>query len=117
GYPMTASTASASTQSRLREAAETAVATLFPQSQRVADVTSKLSPFSTSFRIEDVTAYLESGRLIHLVRKDLSWKTMLDGARNIRSRSAPDTRREIDLYRHLLHSAPHAPAGPPGARA
>jgi hypothetical protein len=107
---MSASTVSASTQLRLREAAETAVATLLSRRQRVAEVASELSPFSTSFRIEDVTASLESGQLVHLVRKDLSWETMLDGARSIRSSREHDPRREIDVYRELL---PLAPAGPP----
>ena len=107
---MSASSLSASTQTRLREATETAVATLLPRPQRVTHVASELSPFSTSFRIEDVTAYLESGEVVDVIRKDLSWETMLDGARSIRSRHAHDSRREIDVYRHLL---PFAPAGPP----
>jgi hypothetical protein len=107
---MRALTGSVSTQLRLCEAAEAAVASLLSRPHRVADVASKLSPYSTSFRIEDVTASLESGQLVHLVRKDLSWETMLDGARRIRSRHDHDPRREIDVYRDLL---PLAPAGPP----
>jgi hypothetical protein len=107
---MNASTASVSAQSRLREAAEAAVATLGPRPARVTDVASRLSPYSTSFRIEDITATLESGQQVHLVRKDLSWETMLDGARRIRSLRDHDPRREIDVYRRLL---PLAPAGPP----
>jgi hypothetical protein len=69
-----------------------------------------MSPYSTSFRIEDVTATLADGSQRALILKDLSWDTMLEGARGIRDHEGHDPRREADVYARLL---PHAPAGPP----
>jgi aminoglycoside phosphotransferase (APT) family kinase protein len=76
----------------------------------VIAVTSQLSVYSSSFRIEDLNVGLSDGRVLQLVLKDLSWHTMLDGARLIRSHHAHDPAREVSVYRRLL---PDAPPGPP----
>lgn len=72
----------------------------------VVAATASLSPYSSSFRIEDGSVSFRGGGHQHLVLKDLSWDTMLDGARTIRSESRHDPSREIDVYRHLLVRAP-----------
>ena len=71
---------------------------------------SHLSPYSSSFRIEEVAASLESGEVVHLVRKDLAWDRMLPGARRIRPRQHHDPSVERLMYEGLL---PLAQAGPP----
>lgn len=107
---MSALTRSEATQFDLHRAAEAAVAELFRRPRRVTRVTSHLSPYSSSFRIEEVAVSLESGEVAHIVRKDLAWERMLPGARRIRSRHDHDPRVELDVYRRLL---PLAPPGPP----
>ena len=77
---------------------------------RVVAARAALSPYSSSFRIEEVSVGLAGGGRRRLVLKDLSWHTMLDGARAIRRAAAHDPRREVAVYRHLL---PRAPWGPP----
>jgi hypothetical protein len=107
---MNASTTPISAPIELHEAAAEAVDVLLGHGQRVTRVTSHLSAYSSSFRIEEVAVSLASGEVVHIVRKDLAWEHMLAGARRIRGRHDHDPRRELDVYRQLL---PLAPAGPP----
>jgi hypothetical protein len=76
----------------------------------VSAVTRAMSPYSSSFRIEEVTVDLAGGAQEVVVLKDLSWSTMLAGARAIRDEAAHEPVREVDVYRHFLGGAP---AGPP----
>ncbi len=107
---MNASTTPISAQVDLHEAATEAVGVLLGQRQRVTRVTSHLSAYSSSFRIDEVAVSLASGEVVHIVRKDLAWENMLSGARRIRGRHDHDPRLELEVYRRLL---PLAPAGPP----
>ena len=59
----------------------------------VVAATRTLSPYSSSFRIEHVGVDLLGGGHEDLVLKDLSWSTMLDGARAIRDRADHDDAR------------------------
>jgi hypothetical protein len=107
---MNASSTPISAQIDLHEAAEEAAGVLLGHPQRVTRVTSHLSPYSSSFRIDEVAVSLASGQVIHVVRKDLAWEHMLAGARRVRGRHDHEPRLELEVYRQLL---PLAPAGPP----
>src|SRR5437763_8396237 len=91
----------------LVEALQAAVGT---GQRRVVGADASLSPYSSSFRIEDVTVDFVGGEREHLVLKDLSWGTMLEGARAVRTEATHDPCREVDVYRNLLS---RAPSGPP----
>jgi hypothetical protein len=77
--------------------------------RQVVHVTRTLSPYSSSFRIEHVTVELPGGGHEELVLKDLTWSTMLDGARAIRDRQRHDPVREIEVYHRFLGRAPWGP--------
>jgi hypothetical protein len=77
--------------------------------RRLVDATRTLSPYSSSFRIEHVTVGLAGGAREEFVLKDLSWGTMLEGARAIRDEAHHDPFREVAVYRHFLGRAPWGP--------
>jgi len=95
---------------RLRSAVEMSVRSRLGPHVAVEAIATSPSAYSSSFRIELVTVDLEDGRQARLVLKDLSWDTMLVGARALRARDTHDSRREIDVYRRVL---PFVPPGPP----
>jgi aminoglycoside phosphotransferase (APT) family kinase protein len=97
-------------RSALHDAVTTALRDRYASDVNVVAVSSALSAYSSSFRIEDLNVGLSGGEVLHLTLKDLSWHTMLDGARSVRSHHAHDPEREVSVYRRLL---PDAPPGPP----
>jgi hypothetical protein len=104
------STATVVERPELRGALDRALVQTIDRPSRVATVESVLSPYSSSFRVEHLSIRLEDGQQLQLMLKDLSWRTMLSGARSIRSSHGHDPQREAQVYRRLL---PAAPAGPP----
>lgn len=94
----------------LRSAVESTIRSRLGPEAVVGRVDTSLSEYSSSFRLESVRAEVRGGTTERFVLKDLSWETMLPGARGIRRRQRHDPRREIEVYRQVL---PLGPSGPP----
>jgi hypothetical protein len=70
----------------------------------VVGVTREVSPYSSSFPIENLEIAFADGEMIDAVLKDLSPEAMLEGARRIRPASFEEAERETAVYRTLLSS-------------
>ena len=75
-------------------------------SKEVESVTVVRSRYSTSFPIDDVTVHLCDGSRLDLVRKDLSWASLLPPAHRGKPAFLYDPRREMRLYMEVLSAAP-----------
>lgn len=76
----------------------------------VASVDVVRSLYTTSFPIDDLTVSLADGSQRTLVRKDLSWSSLLPSARRAKPSFLYEPRREMGVYTTVL---PSAPSGPP----
>jgi hypothetical protein len=94
----------------LRQAIEKIVEREAKGGSAIRAITTQLSPYSSSFRIDEIVAEFDSDATVRFLLKDLSWHTMLDGGQRVRNAHGHDPAREIATYRRLL---PSAPAGPP----
>lgn len=76
----------------------------------VASVEIVRSQYATSFPIDELNVVLADGTERALVRKDLSWSSLLPEARRAKPPFVYEPRREMSVYRTVL---PLAPSGPP----
>ena len=76
----------------------------------VAAVDVVRSPYSTSYPIDELTVLLEDGSQLELVRKDLSWTSLLPAARRTKPAFLYEPRREMLVYTSVLPAAPPGPA-------
>lgn len=70
--------------------------------RRVERLERRRSPYSTSFPIDELDVSLDSGELLPLVLKDLSWDSLIGDASSVRPHFLHNPRREIDVYQKLL---------------
>jgi hypothetical protein len=64
------------------------------------------SRHTSSFPIDNLTVTVETGEILLLVRKDLSWGALDSRVRAAKPRFLHDPRREMGMYRLLLAGAP-----------
>lgn len=69
---------------------------------RVVALDRCLSPYSTSFRLEELDAHLSSGGALRLMFKDVSPGALLEGADRAKPSFLYDPLREIEVYRDWL---------------
>jgi phosphotransferase family enzyme len=62
----------------------------------------KMSPFRTSFAMEELEIQLEGGASLAIMFKDLSWQALEGQARYVKPRFLHDPFREIETYRTIL---------------
>ena len=89
----------------IRAEAERILSGRFRRACRVARLRRRLSPYSSTFRVEELDIRLDDGRHVDLVLKDLSTDAVLDHARGVRAEFLYDPRREIQTYRQVLRPA------------
>ena len=58
--------------------------------------------YATSYPLEEVTVFLDDGRTLQLILKDLSWERLLADARKTKPRFLYEPRRCIETYRCVL---------------
>jgi hypothetical protein len=61
------------------------------------------SVYRSSFALEEIEAHLDDGKILPLMFKDLSWQSLLDDARRVKSELLYHPTREIDTYRMILN--------------
>lgn len=66
-------------------------------------------PYATSFPLEEVHAYLQDRRVLHLILKDLTWERLLGAARGTKPRFLYEPRRSIETHRRLLPGTGFSP--------
>jgi Phosphotransferase enzyme family len=87
----------------LRHAVERVLSKHFGAKRRVKSLRRRRSAYSSSYAIENLRVELDHGRQLRLVFKDLSPQSMLGTARQVRPRFLYQPRREIEIYRRILH--------------
>jgi aminoglycoside phosphotransferase (APT) family kinase protein len=80
------------------EAVHAAIVSGLPAGAAIDSLTRRVSPYASSFAVEEIDAVLSDGREVALVFKDAG--SMLDSAR--RPDAVGDPRREIEVYREVL---------------
>jgi aminoglycoside phosphotransferase (APT) family kinase protein len=78
--------------------------------RRVVGIDRRLSPFTSSFRIDELDVRVDDGSTLRLILKDLSRRAMVESARRARPEFLYQPRREINAYDAIL---PQAPVGTP----
>jgi len=86
----------------LREGIERALTHHFGGSCRIAGIKRRLSPYRSSFNLEEVDVTLDDGTRVPMIFKDLSRDAMLKDARRARPDFLYQPRREIQTYRLVL---------------
>src|SRR6476646_5400327 len=86
----------------LRGAVEQVLSQHFGASRRVKSLRRRRSAYSSSSIIENLEVGLDSGRRLRLVFKDLSPRSLLLTASQVRPRFLYQPRREIEIYRRIL---------------
>jgi aminoglycoside phosphotransferase (APT) family kinase protein len=89
------------TSEELRAALEQALCGQFGR-RRMITVTRRLSPYRSSFNLENLNVQLDDGTSVPLVFKDLSRGAMLKDARRARPDFVHQPQREIQTYRMIL---------------
>jgi Ser/Thr protein kinase RdoA (MazF antagonist) len=74
---------------------------------RVVRLRRRVSPYSSTFRIDELDVSLDDGRQVAMVLKHLSPEAVLDEARDVRPEFLYEPRREIETYRRLLRPSRH----------
>jgi Ser/Thr protein kinase RdoA (MazF antagonist) len=85
--------------------AEHLVSQRYRRPYRIARLRRQVSPYSSTFRIDELDLRMDDGRRIGLVLKDLSPDAVLATSRDVRPEFLYEARREIDTYRHVLRPA------------
>jgi Phosphotransferase enzyme family len=75
----------------------------------------RLCPYTSSFPVEEIDLEFADGSELRLVMKDLSTEAMAASARRVRPEFLYEPRREIQVYRRILPSAPPGTAAWYGA--
>ena len=75
---------------------------------RIRDIRRRLSPYASSFQIDELDVRFHDGSSAQLLLKDLSRQGMLETARRARPEFLYGPEREINAYRWIL---PYAPSG------
>jgi hypothetical protein len=74
----------------------------FRHRHRIVELRRRRSPYSSSFAIDELDVYLNNGRHLPLVVKDMSQNAMLDDARRVRPGFLYGPQREISAYQRFL---------------
>jgi len=82
----------------------------FGERRSIRKVGRRFSPYTSSFRLDELNVRFEDGSNVQLVLKDMSRATMVEEARRARPDFMYEPRREIRAYQWIL---PHGPAGTP----
>src|SRR5215510_4624779 len=98
----------AAQSSELQLQIEGRLASHFGRPRPIARLDRRLSPYASSFPVEELDVRFADGGTLQMVLKDLSPDAMADAARRARPGFLYDSRREIEVYRWIL---PHAPEG------
>lgn len=69
---------------------------------RIIKLERQPSAYRSSFNLEELTVFFESGEHLSVMFKDLSWNTLLEGGKRLKPKFIYDPRREIEVYRRLL---------------
>ncbi|MEA3208228.1 MAG: hypothetical protein QOE70_1285 [Chthoniobacter sp.] len=69
---------------------------------RIVSLTRRLSPYSTSFSLEELDVELDNGTTLELMFKDLNWFSMLKASQLVKPFFLYDPTREIETYRRIL---------------
>jgi Phosphotransferase enzyme family len=99
---------SADPSAELQRQLEHRLASHFGRRRAIVALVRRLSPYSSSFPVEELDVRLEDGAELQLVLKDLSAAAISPTARRARPEFLYEPRRELQTYRWIL---PHAPAG------
>src|SRR5262249_22594106 len=94
--------------SELQLQLEKRLASHFGRRRSIVSLDRRLSPYTSSFPVEELDVEFADGFALELVMKDLSPDAMRDRARRARPAFLYEPLREIAVYRWIL---PHAPAG------
>lgn len=92
----------APTDADLREATEVALAGHFGSERAIARLERRLSPYQTSFALEEVAAHLADGTVLPVLFKNVGWGALGDAARRAKPSFLHDPEREIRTYREIL---------------
>lgn len=77
---------------------------------RIVQLQRRVSSYLTSFPIEELAVQLHDGTTLELIFKNLDWHMLSEEVQRVKPRFLYDPRREVQVYRAIL---PSAPAGPP----
>jgi aminoglycoside phosphotransferase (APT) family kinase protein len=86
----------------LRDGLEQALTRYSGADRRIAELKRRLSPYRSSFNLEEIDVTLEDGTRVPMIFKDLSREAMLRDARLARPDFLYQPRREIQTYRLVL---------------
>jgi hypothetical protein len=89
---------------------EDALAEHFGRARAIQTIERRLCPYTSSFRLDELTVQFEDGTTADLMLKVFDREAMVEDARRGRPDFLYRPLREIDAYRLIL---PHAPAGTP----
>ena len=94
----------------VQAALEDRLADHFGHRRSISRLVRRMSPYSSSFRIDELELQFTDGLTLQLILKDLSRDAMLEEAQRARPAFLYDPLREIGAYGGILS---HAPFGPP----
>jgi len=86
----------------LRAALESELGSHFGQPCQILHLERRVSPYCSSFALEELVVDLDNGVRLELMFKDLSWQALSDEARHTKLDFLYNPRREIEAYRGIL---------------
>ncbi len=88
----------------LHAALENALRHYFGAQRCIVKLERQPSAYRTSFALEELDVRLDDGTALHIMFKDLNWRTLMEEARQAKPAFLYNPMREIETYRSILPS-------------